>query len=288
MCSGNRQKSVVLLTWMSYWGHKFQESEPTSFGTIRAKNPFPISYHFLGHCQNFLRNLSDTHLFIRTSEVTYHLLICDHLFTVLSFHWTITGWLFLRNTDAISALHIHPRATLPQKALSPVHPHLTSFLGAPVLYWLKQSLRTHLILSQAKSCGYHWKWVTVLNSQGLAWNLCAKPPVSVPQASSWGCDSCEGSSVVLSGCKGTQLSTCRHLQSQRGPKQGGSAKSPMLPTTQMFPECWMQETLGWGEWVATLRLNLLQPTLRICLCVCVANHKLSIQPLQSFFNWWRH
>lgn len=52
-----------------------------------------------------------------------------------------------------------------------------------------------------KSCGYRWKWDTVLNSQEFAWSLSAKPPVSGPQASSRGCDSCEDSSVVLRGCK---------------------------------------------------------------------------------------
>lgn len=164
--------------------------------------------------------------------------------------------------SAISALHIQP------KAVSPVHPYTMSFLGAPVLYWLKQSLRAHLILSHAKSCAFHWKWDPVLNSQELAWSHSAKPPVSVPQASSWGCDSWEESSVVLCGCKGTQLNTCRHLQSE-GTQKGRSAKSPMLPITQMFQdECWMQEILGWGQWVATLRLNLVltsSENLPLCL-----------------------
>lgn len=34
-------------------------------------------------------------------------------------------------------------------------------------------------------------------------------------------------------------------------------------------ECWMQKTLGWGEWVATLRLNLVHTNcenLPLCLC----------------------
>lgn len=134
-----------------------------------------------------------------------------------------------------------PRANLPQKAGSPM-----CFLGAPVLYWLKQSLRAHLILSHAKSCGYHWEWDMVLNSQALAWSHSAKPPVSVPQASSRGCDSCEESSVVLRGCKGTQHNACRYLQSQRGLRQGRSAKSPMLPAIQMFPGVLNTENPGVG------------------------------------------
>lgn len=135
----------------------------------------------------------------------------------------------------------------------PCPSHPTSFLGAPVLYWLKQSLRAHLILSHAKSCAFHWKWDRVLNCQELAWSHSAKPPVS-PQASSWGCDSWEESSVVLCGCKGTQ-----HMQTSavRGdPNKEDLPSPPCFQQLRCFQdECWMQETLGWGQWVATLRLN---------------------------------
>lgn len=64
MCSGNRQKSVLLLTKMRYWWHKFQGSESTSFGTTRAKKidseSFSVSYQLLGHCQNLCIPLRHT------------------------------------------------------------------------------------------------------------------------------------------------------------------------------------------------------------------------------------
>lgn len=60
--------------------------------------------------------------------------------------------------------------------------------------------------------------------------------VSALQASSWGCDSCEKSSVVPRGCKGTRFSRCRHLYSQMGPKQWRCAEPPILPAAQTLPE----------------------------------------------------
>lgn len=52
--------------------------------------------------------------------------------------------------SAVSPLHTF-WAILPQKAVIPVHPHPTCFLGTLVLYWFKQSQRAHLIFSMQKA-----------------------------------------------------------------------------------------------------------------------------------------
>lgn len=92
-------------------------------------------------------------------------------------------------------------------------------------------------VSTPKSCGCCWKLGTAASSQELAWEELSQAWHSL---GSWGCDSCEKSSVALRGCEGTRLATRRHLCSQAGPKQRRSAeishllRSPIPPTAQIF------------------------------------------------------
>lgn len=179
---------------------------------------------------------------------------------------------------AISALHIQPRTILVQKAVSPVHPHPLCFLG--VLYWFKQSLRARLILSHAKSCGYHWKWDMILNSQELAGEA------------QWQATSASASGQLLrlwlmgrerSGPAWVQNNTTQHVQTSAVSDGTQTRKICQIPrpsnnsdVSRASAEC-RRPWGGGSEWP---RLGWIwcTPTVRICLCVCVANHKLCIQP----------
>lgn len=105
----------------------------------------------------------------------------------------------------------------------------------------------------------------------------------VLQASSPGCDSLK----ELRGPAWVQRNTAQHVQISAVSEGTWTRKICQVPYASnnsdvlkicFQDKCWMQETLGAGsEWP---RLGWIwgTPTVRICLHVCVANHKLHIQP----------
>lgn len=133
--------------------------------------------------------------------------------------------------SAISALYIEPTAIL-QKSDSEPSPPTTHVLSRSTCALLAQAVSEST--SHTLTCKKLWKPLEIRHSTKFP-RIClgsAEPnqqSVSA-MASSWGCDLCEKSSVVLCGCEGTRFDTCRHLHSQMGPKQWRSAKSPILPT----------------------------------------------------------
>ena len=125
-------------------------------------------------------------------------------------------------------------AILPQKADSEPSPPMTHVLLRSTCALLAQAASEST--SYTFTCKKLWIPLEIRHSTKFP-RTClgsAEPnhpsKVSALQASSWGCDSCEKSSVVLRGCEGTRFDTCRQLHSQMGPKQWRSAESPILPT----------------------------------------------------------
>lgn len=169
-----------------------------------------------------------------------------------------------------------PRATLPQKAGSPLHPHPTWFLGALVLYWLKQSLRAH------PTCKKLWIPLGVRHGTKLP-RTCLE-------------SQCQATSVSasgqlprlwlmwreLSGPAWVQKNSTQHMQTSAVSEGTQTRKICQVPRASSNSDVSRSAEYRrpWGGGIEWPRLGWIwgTPAVRTCLCVCVAYLKLCIQP----------
>lgn len=172
-------------------------------------------------------------------------------------------------------LRIQPRAILPQKRVSPVHPHPMCFLCSAG----SSNLWEHISYFHRKKL-----WIPLEVRHGTKFpRICLE-------------SQCQATSVRASGqlprlwlmwgelsgpawVQGTPHNTCRHLQPQRALRQGRSAKSPHSNNSDVSRRS-AEYRRPWGGGSGWPHLGWIwcTPSVRICLCVCVANHEPRIQP----------
>lgn len=159
----------------------------------------------------------------------------------------------------------------------PSPPHVLSGNTCALLVQTVSESTSHIF--NAKSRRYHWKWDMVLNSQELLGVTVPSHKLSalgqLPRL--WLTEGAQGSCVGAKEHSTTRADICILR---------GDPNKEDLPSPPCFQQLRCPENMfsghvlnagdpGWGEWVATLRLNLVHTD---CLRVCVANHKLHIQP----------